>query len=422
MVALLPMFVLLAMSWRRPGFALTGLFFGYPATLLSGVGGVTTLYTAAVLGLLLLRHNRDLGRISPTPIDGAMYCLIIIITLSTLWSPAQYPLNEWANLIQALLGVFIIAKLAVSYGNSIHRIDEFIIGLAVTSVVYGLLILSVADITGSRLKLFDEGNVAVGLTQAFVLGSISGLALLLRRGRAINFSRLLGAAAIGMNSWAIILTGTRGAFIAVAAGWVAFIYLTLGPKRLFFTVSMLIPVIVVAINALPGRMLLLLPEFRIFRFDTYGDVTDPSSIQRIWRFDRAWEMITDAPLFGKGIGSYNALTTFGYPHNFFLDILVHIGIFGLVAVLAVGLATILSIRKMQLARMSNSTICLCAILLAGLAHQQVSFALAHAKPLFLIGAVSRFSLAGLHLTKARRLQILILPMRFRKTPPDTNIR
>jgi len=60
-----------------------------------------------------------------------------------------------------------------------------------------------------------------------------------------------------------------------------------------------------------------------------------SSSGRIDRFSSAFEMISESPLMGKGLGSFpiyfNEYDVPDYPHNMIIEILAEIGIVGLMA-------------------------------------------------------------------------------------------
>ena len=300
MLALIVLFVVLCLGWRYPGAALAGVFFGFPVSLLSGVPGITPAYTGAALVLMLVRHNQQLARLQINAMDAALAGFIFVATASTLWSHAPEPLGPWLALMQPLLSIYVIAKLAVSYGNSNERLDEFVITFAILSIFCAAMLALVADTSGARLRIEGYNNVAVGLTQGFVIGSICGFSMLLKSNGLLV--RLIGLGAIVVPFYGILLTGTRGAFLAVTAGWGAMIFMTYGIKRLAMSAVFLAPAMFLVINLLPARLLVFLPEFRIFRFETYGAALDASSRARYRGYDAAWKLILDEPIFGKGLG------------------------------------------------------------------------------------------------------------------------
>lgn len=412
MTALLPLILVIVISCRYPGAGLAGLFFGFPATLLSGTNDVTSIYTAVVLFILILLHLLRRGQIHINSVDVAMSGVLGVITLSTLWSPSSSPTSVWIAVVQPIVAVYCIAKLSMSYGNCSNRANEFMITSAVLSIAYSAMISMVADVSGARLQLDDVGNVAVGLTQAFVIGSICGLAMLLDNKRF--FLRIVGLLAILTTFYAIVLTGTRGAFIAVLAGWSAQIYMKVGLKGIFTFAALVVPLGILTFSTIADRISILAPAFRVFRFETYGATYDASSIERIWRFDAAKDLVSQSPVWGMGLGSYEILTPFAYPHNFFLEIAAQTGLIGIFAVCILITSVVKRIRNTGMTSESSASVALCAIILAGFIHQQVSFSLPNGKPLFLVGAVAGYSLKGLMAAKDRSLSTWLMPKFMKK--------
>jgi O-antigen ligase len=131
---------------------------------------------------------------------------------------------------------------------------------------------------------------------------------------------------------AILLTGSRGAFVAMAV--IVFMYL-LHFRRLrtaFFVLTLAVTAVAVAPDAVQERLLRGIENRRIESIDTRGDEL---SAGRVYIWQRLAPEIARSPLYGRGListqwASYSRSGAFlaNHPHNMYLEILMDIGIYG----------------------------------------------------------------------------------------------
>jgi len=155
--------------------------------------------------------------------------------------------------------------------------------------------------------------------------------------------RLMSAAAILLFTAALILNGTRGAWLAI--GLTLLLYLLhyiLTARKSYMLVSIFLCVLVLSAGALS-----VLPETRE-RMLSIASPTDYSKVTRFAMWDSASRMFADHPLIGVGLGNYYDLyrnqyfdpvpwekagngpdgLTHKHPHNIFLYLLAETGVVG----------------------------------------------------------------------------------------------
>lgn len=379
MIAALPILIFSVLGLRWPGLFVAAVFFGYPAGIFSGMTWLTTvvsgLAAAVMISGFLTRHQT----VSLAGIDFFFSMLLGLTAVSALWSHAPAPWVDLRALMIPVVALYVLIKLVFCFGDPDRRLTEFFAGMMVLGSVYALYVILLADPTSSRFKLEDLENIAVGLTQSLESACIVAFAYALSAGRRW---RLLSLAALGLTGYAVILTGTRGAFLAIMAGGLFYVLRRFGVARLASGLLLAVPVgLLFVVVLVDPRSLGALAEIRVLNFSSYGGQGDASSSIRLLGYLRAWQIFADQPLLGAGIGSFNALTQFGYPHNIVLELLTNTGLAGMALVLLILFQVVAMLRDPQMDTPLRT--CLIAVLFAALVHHQVSFSLGTGKPLYL---------------------------------------
>lgn len=387
MIALLALMLLLPLGIFYPGILLAGVFYGFPVTTLSGVS-VTTAYTGlafvTMLGVFLARRKR----LHLNSVDAAFGLLLLWLGLSVLWAPIGAPATrDFVSLLLQGGGVYGMCKLCGSMGE--QRLQEFAIALCLMALITAPLLYASGTVTRGRIFIEGFDNIAVGLTLAYITTAIMAIALFVwPQGESFRI-RLLAISALGASLFALSLTGTRGGLIGVAAGAVVFLWLngtfTFLRHMRWPTLLTIICVVVAVCYTLDWDALL---SNRVFRFDSYGSSSDPSSQDRYLRFAVSFQMIGDSPILGNGLSSFNYISGLGYPHNIFLELAVAGGLIALI--LFVGLVATILFRAIPVRRSHPSVFVngVLAIVAAGFIQHQVSNSFVFGKQLFLAGVIA----------------------------------
>ena len=406
MIAVGLILVTLVLGLRYPGALLAAVFFGYTATIISGIG-LTTPVTGIVVFIVMMQHFLRKLPLTLNSLDFAFLAFLFIYTGSTLWAMnTNAGLSATINLLLPSLSVYFTAKFTYDQGDPERRAFETIVAMLCLSVAMTALLQASGDTASGRLKLDGLGNVAVGVTQAFVTAGIASLVLFFRPGRMHFLLRALAVVAFSASLYGISLSGTRGGFVGMMAGIVFLLGLFLansGAWRIRLRWSTLLIVAGAAVAAVLVVDWTAFLDSRIFSFSTYGSEVDPSSVARRLRYAVAFEMISDKPILGSGISTYAYATGLGYPHNVFLEVGVTAGLVGILMFL---LFIFGAFRSAFLIRRRHSVYFLAfvvAVFFAGLIQHQISFALPGGKQLFFAGAISGY-MAALRTHRRRRVQ------------------
>lgn len=239
-----------------------------PAVLLvcfSAVQGITV----AVMGWLFLTIKPAPSRVLAVPI--LLFTLAMVLSAIFSISPAvSLPfILEW-------LAVLNIFYLAYTY-NKPNDI--------VTAIFVATLILSLAAVT--EFFIHDHGRLRSLTVNSNIAGILFAVFALITLHKHVPLLFVLG-----LN--ALLLTGSRGALLAVVAGllvqrgrgWVL-------PAGLLFALG-------------SGVLLLMRPNMFELHFEQYRYV--------FWGV--SWDMLTNYPLFGAGLGTFGQFWVEAYPDRF----------------------------------------------------------------------------------------------------------
>jgi O-antigen ligase len=302
-----------------------------------GISLLTGLLIIVRRGLILRREN--------IMICGLALLLILWAMLSYLWSPSlSYSIRKVGLL--GSLTFWPLAAFALIVSTDRERVRRFFLVLLLFS-------LWVAIETGVSLVLAARsgvrGFITTSLSATYLgLGRVLGPGLLILVSYQIYFLRgawqkLIGAGMVLLYTFLMLGLGSRGPFVAmfISALLIVAVNFRLGRNIRQITAQLvgLIAVICILIGTtfffastgmeLP-RTLQRLQEAREQGFE---------GSTRFEGYDTTWRMLEEAPVFGRGIGSWPVLTGRGdiraYPHNIFLEVFFELGLIGLL--LFVGL-------------------------------------------------------------------------------------
>jgi O-antigen ligase len=202
----------------------------------------------------------------------------------------------------------------------------FVVAQVILTAVSGI---SASDLQRSRaffLYLGRQNNEA-GVMLVTALGPL----LFMREMVKSGWLRLLTIGTLAMMG-AVLLTGSRGAFVAMAV--VVGLYL-LHFRRLrtaFFVITLVVIGVAVAPDAVQDRMLRGIENKRIEAINTRGDELTAG---RVYIWEQLAPEIKRSPIYGRGLLSTqwsryvrSGAFTASHPHNVYLEILMDLGVYG----------------------------------------------------------------------------------------------
>lgn len=286
------------------------------------------------LGVLPIWGVR-LARRAAWPTDAgtlAGIALILWFTLTTAWDVSAgaagfgHLLWVWNGL--CTLVFFVAARIAFDAERR-DRLVTLLLGCALANAAVAFVRLVVVGAAEGRMAGWAE-------TRHPILGaSIMGVCVLLAAGRLLDGrSRVLAGAAVVAGLSFIVLTGSRGPLIAIAAA-LALLLLATRPRRLLAAVALAATALGALALGWPARL-----------SDAWERLMQRgwSSRLDIWRL--ALHESAERPLFGHGPAARLDRTSDNFPHDLFLSTLFYSGAVGLILLLLVlVLATRAALRQ-----------------------------------------------------------------------------
>lgn len=296
----------------------------------------------------------------------------------------------------------------------------------------------------SERYLYDFGTSILLLTLVFGYQSVglqeTSVRLVLGKGSPVGFSQMLDIAcgfslfyllsASGINMWfkriamlpvftgvmlLLLLNATRGTIVSLVFALCVYLAVSIfrwRPDSHFFSRSLSFGFMLVGVAVFlfqfgdqPGSASIGFSRLGM-NFGAGGLQGDTSTANRLEFFSLAWEMFANAPLFGQGIGSFLWDGKPHYPHNVFMELLAETGL------IATSVFTIILVKTGWMAARLFRYPLPEATIVAGLffimvVHQQISFALWMAKPMFFSMGV----IVSLHLRLEKSQLASPLPQR-----------
>lgn len=273
--------------------------------------------------LLYERHVRAPGRVL-----GAVLALYLWFCMSYYWSldPAT-TFTKMRAYLQEMLLVWIVWEFASSAAQMRNLLRAYVAGSWVLAVLNIVALLTTDDAAQSRFVASgqDPNDVARFLDMAIPLAA---LLLGCERNR---FWRLIAAGYLFYGPLGVLLTASRGGFVAgifALAG--AGLVLLHAHKRWFLAVAMLLPL-------LAGLLWSVVPGQNYARLATIGEQLRTGDLnQRINIWIAGWHAFERSPLLGWGAGCFVAATgtnPHDTAHNTALSLAVHGGLVALMLAL-----------------------------------------------------------------------------------------
>ncbi|MBM3315571.1 O-antigen ligase family protein, partial [candidate division WOR-3 bacterium] len=205
-----------------------------------------------------------------------------------------------------------------------------------TSVLIGILMVTLGRVTGEGLRAFGATHIATG--RVVGLGLIGTCYMLLRPGRRMP-ARLPWLAVSALLAGGFLYSGSRGSMVALLGTGVITMLVSLSlrhGRRWVLALAGLLVLIGVTVALVAPEAV----ETMNRRFT--HTLSGPLTVTARTRTDRAvaaLEQFAEHPVAGAGIGAFDMLSGYGdtgrgdYPHNLLLEVVAELGIFGLAALL-----------------------------------------------------------------------------------------
>lgn len=298
------------------GIALSNLLLGLSV----GVGALR-LRSAA------MRRRFDWESQRPIWIPLGLYALFLLASFAQStdrWASR----GSWSEL--HTLGTLVLAPLLVRGERAVRRTVDALIVLVAILAVYGFVQYYGTDAGGLENRI--RGPFSHYMTYAGVL--LIGDFLLFGRLVTRRAWRPLLLPVLVLVNWALLLTLTRGPWIALVATLALY-----GAFRVRRLARLALPAAIVAL-----LFMVFGPASAVARLRSIGDISDPSHYDRLCMANAGLQMIRERPLFGTGPDTMKSLYpvyrhptapryTVPHLHNAFLQLAAERGLLSLAAYL-----------------------------------------------------------------------------------------
>jgi O-antigen ligase len=241
----------------------------------------------------------------------------------------------------AVLGIWGVTGCAVIIGPDNDRMKRFCSTIVLLSLFMGFEVVS-HIVEGTLLEEWDFASNYLGLGRLLGLSVLILVSVLLWAGRGLSRSLPVVVLIIFLVS-ILLIAGGRGPLLATLVPLFipAMVDVRMAGKGFLVRKNLLLMVVILAL-VLVGFVTIGNQYFGFTTIDRLWILLEGggggSAQFRVWFFSRALESWWTSPLAGHGIGDFGSLIHWGdvrvYPHNLFLEVLVELGVIGLVLLLA----------------------------------------------------------------------------------------
>jgi O-antigen ligase len=296
-----------------------------------GSADLTVLVEIAVYGFAALYLYYRFGLRAPTrPTTGlllAAWAFAVYWAMSALWSPfMSLGIVRGVQLLVTMCLAYTIATRAEP--RDLHRLAHAFIAIVLASVAIGVAHpFPRTSRTEDRFNWLFVHPVTAGVYLAVAI--LLTVSYLIRRETPEHrlWHPVLYLGALGVLSGALIATGTRGAAAGCAAGMLALLATSRGPKGRVDVAVLGVAVATVASLAFSDKILAF-----VARGETAEKLASLNSRTELWTL--AMQAYREEPVFGHGLGASRGLFLddigLGGGHNAFINALVDNGAVGAV--------------------------------------------------------------------------------------------
>jgi len=291
-------------------------------------------FIALLSWIIGLFYRRNLFKeLMEIPLIRPFSFLFILSSFSFFWgADPGSTFDGWGKILQAFLSYIMLYEAL----NSPRIVKSALIG-----VVIALFITTTYGIGGfyggweehaRRLTSFftNPNPLAVYL----LLTSLLALGMTF----SVQFAkpwRIFALISFAFSVWAMVLTMTRGVWVALPFGIIVFA-LIIGYKNRRYLILFIVIFLLIAVFLSLGVEYQLFPDYLSRRVESLFIID--SGRERIWK--ASWEMFKDNPILGIGVGNFTEVApqymegrTYSHAHNLFIHIALEFGLLGIFALL-----------------------------------------------------------------------------------------
>jgi len=271
--------------------------------------------------------------------DFVFYFLIVFVFLMLLYDFSSESLLNSTSIFQFGLMIIPVSLFALHFGK--QEFPE--IGFKYFFILCQIILISIITVIPKMLQI-DVGNLSTfyggGHYQGF--GYIVSFSFLITLGYFLFlytkknfFKNLYFITSFSFHLAGAILSGARGSMIVIFVGSIFMLYLRFNLKKLIFLLVNIFFFIILSFNFLLFYLnsytdRILESSDRIFSYLSKGTIDMSKTSNRDILYEESLKLIYKSPVFGYGFFDYLKQTGFGYPHNFFLEVLLQGGILYLI--------------------------------------------------------------------------------------------
>ena len=266
---------------------------------------------------------------------GFIVVLLVYLPLTSFWSEPF----SWRGFFSVSIRSFLVLAFILTFSVSLSRVVWFEMALSRTMSGCALTAATAALIGYVRNPPWDGRLVGFGQLEVNVFAAlVFGVSLIFALHLVLHdrgLWKLLGWIAVVVLACAVILSGSRNAWMSVTLG--ALVYLFSNrirrPTLLLVWIALLVLVAALFVVSLlqvnPESQALLLPRNDSFRLEIWSKIFDDVVEQGLW--------------FGKGILSDNNVFSSGleflHPHSLYLTVFFDGGVLGIALFLGLVVVT-----------------------------------------------------------------------------------
>lgn len=292
---------------------------------------------ARIVGLVLLvvaiPDLAHAGRMrTPATVHWLTLALFLWFACTLFW--ASDPIATWAKIrgyVQQMMIVWLLWEFVESPQDLRAVLQSWLAGSWVLAVLTIADMWSPDAIAAGQVRFAAIGQDPNDTARFLDLGFPIATLLMNREG---NWpSRILAIGYLPIAAAAVLLTASRGGFVAALAALLGCaLILHREQFRALLAIVLMLPAIVCAVW-------LFFPHATFVRLTTIGDQLQGGDLnQRLNIWEAGWRAFTQAPFFGHGAGSFVSaagLSSIDTAHNTALSILVEAGIVGFIFLCAI---------------------------------------------------------------------------------------
>jgi O-antigen ligase len=297
------------------------------------------LYAGLAMYLLLRRAGPPRALRMPLLVVLAL-AYVLVVLASAPFSP--FPLFGVVRSIEMAIGVALALAIALQAGrDELHRLGHGFIVLVTVSVLYGVLLPS-PPVSNQQVGRFTWLSLHPNDSAVFVgVGSVLAFIYLTRRDPRPGplWRPWVYAALLAVQVYGLVASHTRGAVLGAVAAVLVVQWNVLSSlvRRLEYALGIAVAGVLAALVALDTILTY------VSRGESVEQLSTLNSRTELWTF--ALDAAAQKPLYGWGVGASQGIFLdeigLGGGHNMIINVLVDLGVVGLLAWAALVGATVL---------------------------------------------------------------------------------